>query len=199
MTQKVDHLSERHVELDKRHSENLEIMKQWIEYFNKRHEETDSKFQIVVTYVKQLRENIDKNQKMNEEFIKKVIDEYVEIPQVDKNKLKEEILNELNYVKTTLKDEKITDIVQKTDELSRNLLTNSEKWLINILFNSTEPMTYEQIVGKTGKSLNTIRVYMNSLKNKGSIIEETTLPNGTKVFAVSNKERVKKLYNVNSF
>ncbi|MBN2881048.1 hypothetical protein JXM83_03255 [Candidatus Woesearchaeota archaeon] len=199
MTQQVNSLADRHEDLSTRHSNNVEVMKQWIDYFNKKHTDTDDKIQILANYVKQLKNSIEKNRQMDEEFIRQIVDEYVDMPKLDKGKLKEEILLELNYVKSALKTEQNTEkIVEKTEYLTKSVLTNSEKWLLNVLFNSSEPLTYEQIVAKTGKSLNTLRVYMNSLKNKGSLIEETTLPNGTKVFAVSNRERINKLYNVQS-
>jgi hypothetical protein len=36
---------------------------------------------------------------------------------------------------------------------------------------------------------------MNTLKKKG-FVEESTLPSGVKLFSVTNKEKVKKMYNV---
>jgi hypothetical protein len=36
---------------------------------------------------------------------------------------------------------------------------------------------------------------MNSLKKKG-FVEESTLPSGVKLFSVTNKEKIKKIYNV---
>lgn len=192
---KMNIIESKHNELDFRHANNAESMRQWIEYFNRKHIETDQKIQVLATYSVQLKESMEKNRAMDEEFIKKVIDDYVEIPKVDKDKLKEEIMNELHFLKNTLKSETKERIIVKTSEISDNILTNSEKWLLNVLFNINGPVSYEQIVARTGKSLNTIRVYMNSLKNKGDLVEETTLPNGSKVFSISNKERAKKLYN----
>lgn len=194
--QKMNYLEDKHQDLDVRHSSNVEILGKWIEYFNKKSSETDHKINILASYTKQLRESIEKNYIINEEFIKKVVDKYVEMPKIDKETLKQEILIELSHVKTSLKDEPKEKIIIKTEQISQESLTKSEKWLINILFNFNNPVSYEQIVANTGKSLNTIRVYMNSLKNKSEIIEETTLPNGSKVFSISNKERAKKLYNL---
>lgn len=193
--QKINLMESKHNELDFRHNNSSEAMRQWIEYFNRKHMETDQKIQVLATYSVQLKESMERNRAMDEEFIKKVIDDYVEIPKVDKDKLKEEILSELHFLKNTLKSETKERIIVKTAEISDNILTNSEKWLLNVLFNINGPVSYEQLVTKTGKSLNTLRVYMNSLKSKGDLVEETTLPNGSKVFAISNKERAKKLYN----
>jgi len=77
----------------------------------------------------------------------------------------------------------------------RARLTNPEQALLNMLFNEDNPLSYEQIASKTGKSINTIRVIMNSLKKEG-LIEENMLPSGVKLFNISNKERIKKIYNL---
>jgi hypothetical protein len=74
-------------------------------------------------------------------------------------------------------------------------LSNPEKWLVGVLFNSETPLSYTQIVERTGKTSNTIRVYMNQLKFKG-FIDESTLPNGVKLFSLRHKAKVKKLYNL---
>jgi hypothetical protein len=74
-------------------------------------------------------------------------------------------------------------------------LSNPEKWLVGVLFNSETPLSYAQVAERTGKTLNTIRVYMNQLKFKG-FIDESTLPNGVKLFSLRHKAKVKKLYNI---
>ncbi|MFH1439019.1 MAG: winged helix-turn-helix transcriptional regulator [Candidatus Woesearchaeota archaeon] len=74
-------------------------------------------------------------------------------------------------------------------------LTNPEQKLLNILFSEPEPVSYSQLSNKTGHSVNTVRVNMNFLKKKG-FIEENLLPNGVKLFNLKNKERIKKMYNV---
>ena len=74
-------------------------------------------------------------------------------------------------------------------------ITNPEQRLLNLLMNEADPMTYTKVSQLTGHSINTIRVNMNSLKKKG-FVEESTLPSGVKLFSVTNKEKVKKMYNV---
>lgn len=74
-------------------------------------------------------------------------------------------------------------------------LSNPEKWLVGVLFSTETPLSYSQIAERTGKTLNTIRVYMNQLKIKG-FIDESTLPNGIKIFSLRHKAKVKKLYNL---
>ena len=94
---------------------------------------------------------------------------------------------------------KTINIMPKT-EIQRetnygNLLTNPELKLLNMLFSETEPVSYSHLSNKTGQSINTIRVNMNTLKKK-SLVEENLLPNGVKLFNLKNKERIKKMYNV---
>jgi len=74
-------------------------------------------------------------------------------------------------------------------------LSNPEKWLVGVLFNAEAPWSYLQIAERTGKTMNTIRVYMNQLKFKG-FIDESSLPNGIKLFSLRHKAKVKKLYNL---
>jgi Fe2+ or Zn2+ uptake regulation protein len=74
-------------------------------------------------------------------------------------------------------------------------LANPEQKLLNLLISESEPLTYAKVSQLTGHSINTVRVNMNSLKKKG-FVEESTLPSGVKLFSVTNKEKIKKIYNV---
>jgi len=74
-------------------------------------------------------------------------------------------------------------------------LTNPEQKLLNLLLAESDPVSYGHIAEKTGNSVNTVRVIMNNLKKRG-LIEEHTLPSGVKLFNATNKERIKKLYNI---
>lgn len=76
-------------------------------------------------------------------------------------------------------------------------LTNPEQKLLNLLLDEPDPISYSQIASKTGHSVNTIRVIMNTLKKKG-LVDEVTIPNGSKLFNAKNKEKIKKLYNIES-
>ena len=78
---------------------------------------------------------------------------------------------------------------------SNALLTNPEQKLLNILFTETEPLSYSALSSKTGHSINTVRVNMNMLKKK-NLIEENLLPSGVKLLNLKNKERIKKMYNI---
>lgn len=92
---------------------------------------------------------------------------------------------------------KIVETLVKEPELryTHALLTNPEQKLLNILFNEENPVSYDKITRATGQSVNTVRVNMNSLKKKG-LIEENLLPTGIKLFSLKNKERIKKIYNL---
>jgi hypothetical protein len=82
-----------------------------------------------------------------------------------------------------------TDATQNVPKPLKNLL--------NLMMVVGEPVSYELLAAKTGKSKITIRVNMNRLKRRG-LVEEFTTPNGSKLFAAKNSEKIKKLYNVES-
>jgi len=100
------------------------------------------------------------------------------------------------------------ETIEITPEITKNLpfepglspsiaypsLTNPEKEVINTLFNTDTPLSYEGIGGKLGKSANSIKVYINSLKNKGYPLEENLGPKGIKLYAIKHAEKVRKLY-----
>lgn len=116
-----------------------------------------------------------------------------------KDNILEEISNQISEPYGE-KDEKI-DLVSDLQEMSAPSptvlpLSGPEHQLIQLMFNANTPLTYGDISRKTGKSVNTIRVYMNSAKAKRDFIEEFRKPNGEKIFSIKNKEKVKKLFNL---
>jgi hypothetical protein len=120
----------------------------------------------------------------------------------DSDALKKEILKEVevflaqNKNKTPIINvDNVSNVKNVMPETSFDALSNPEKWLAGVLFNTETPFSYSQIAEKTGKTVNTVRVYMNQLKLKG-FIDESTLPNGTKIFSLRHKAKVKKLYNL---
>jgi len=120
----------------------------------------------------------------------------------DSDTLKKEILHEVevflaqNKNKTPIINvDNVSNVNNVTPDTSFDALSNPEKWLVGVLFNTETPLSYTQIAEKTGKTINTVRVYMNQLKFKG-FIDESTLPNGTKIFSLRHKAKVKKLYNL---
>jgi len=91
--------------------------------------------------------------------------------------------------------EKVKPVQKEIPITSPATLTNPEQKLLNLLVAETDPVSYGHIAERTGNSINTVRVIMNNLKKRG-LIEEHTLPSGVKLFNASNKEKVKKLYNI---
>ena len=98
-------------------------------------------------------------------------------------------------LKTINNVDNVNNVANIMPEPSYEGLTNPEKWLVGVLFNSEGPLSYAQISERTGKTISTARVYMNQLKLKG-FIEESSLPNGIKIFGLKHRAKVKKLYNL---
>ena len=123
------------------------------------------------------------------------------VPILDKDALKKEILKDFNHIpqRETMPalpvQAALKAIPEATLTSQRLSLSNPEQKLVSILFNGDHPLSYEHLVQKTGKNINTLRVIMNSLK-KHNLIEQNVLPNGVKVFNIANKEKIKRLYNV---
>jgi len=92
--------------------------------------------------------------------------------------------------------QKLKDMApEKPSIQSSSMLTKPEQKLLNLLLSETDPVAYSHIAEKTGNSINTVRVIMNNLKKRG-LIEEHILPSGVKLFNATNKQKVKKLYNI---
>lgn len=75
-------------------------------------------------------------------------------------------------------------------------LSYSEKLVLNILFSADTPLSYEQIGSRLNKRPGTIKVYVNNLKRKGIDLEEYNGPGNVKLHALTNREKVRKLYNL---
>ena len=103
------------------------------------------------------------------------------------SKLKEDLME--------LAETAIPEPETKIVHMSHSPLSNPEQKLLTLLFNEADPLSYDTISQKTGHSINTVRVNMNSLKKKG-LIEDHTLPSGVKLFNLTNKEKIKKIYNL---
>lgn len=116
--------------------------------------------------------------------------------------IKEELTKELNqHVQAQSQQKHLPQqpeqeqLEQPLQIISKQHLTNPEINLLNFLFNEHDPLNYFQVASKTGHSINTVRVNMNLLKKKG-FVEEHTLPSGVKLFNLTNKEKIKKMYNL---
>ncbi len=113
---------------------------------------------------------------------------------IEKSREIKELKRELSSVKQLIASEKKEKNFSKPIR-EKVLLSKPEQKLANILMAEGDSLSYGAISKKTGHSINTIRVVMNSLKKKG-IIEETVLPSGVKLFSVKHDEKIKKIYNL---
>ncbi|MFA6088519.1 MAG: hypothetical protein WC755_01520 [Candidatus Woesearchaeota archaeon] len=102
-------------------------------------------------------------------------------------------------VQNVKKSEEIIEKVPKTETSVPNQeLSYSEKLVMNVLFGADSPLSYEAIGSRLNKKAGTIKVYINDLKRKGIDLEEFNGPSNVKLYALANKEKVNKLYNMNS-
>ncbi|MFH0875760.1 MAG: hypothetical protein V1859_07520 [archaeon] len=172
----------------------LKSMSEWVNYLYKSQKQLEKD-------VKSLESNLktDLRTSMKEEMKKYHNDLLLHISgiiesQAKYGKIKEEVLFEVeNKIRSIEKSQKLPAEPIKAED---NELTFPEKELLNFLFNQSTPLTYTEIARRTKKSVNSIRVYMNNLKVKKDLIEEFRQPNGIKIFAVKNKEKIKTLYNL---
>ncbi len=205
LNQKVDHLHTKHEYLKKHHEENLNLIYQWINHFNKLHKEHDKKVTVILEMLQKLKDILEVMSQVDDEYIKSIIDSYVEIPKIDRDQLKKEILEELAITRTTIEkvalQERPSNVTNDNivKDITRynvsNVLTSSEKRILSLLFESTVPLSYFDIANKLNMSPNSVKVYINALKNKNYPLEAFSGPGKLKLYAISNKEKIKKFYN----
>ena len=144
-----------------------------------------------------LRRELENSLKRDFEQYHKILETYsnlrFEQNKIDKEEIKAKILEDLKPKESESKETE--EIVMPSYKESIEL-SNPERELLNLMFNENKPMTYEDISAKLHKSLNSVRVYMNSLRSKKPIIEEFGTPNGVKVFSIKNSELVRTLFNL---
>ncbi len=187
------YISESNTKHKKEIIKKIDNISQWIEHLNDSH----------ITLKKELstlKRDIRASLKKDFEEYHKILVQYLEhrLEEVPKHDtLKEDILNELDTPKyePIINDFEETDVNNITHYNAPTELTNPEKELLSLLFNENKPLTYKNIAQKQNKSVNSIRVYMNSLKSKKGIIDEFKGPNGQKIFTIKNSELVKTLFN----
>jgi hypothetical protein len=202
-------LNRSHDEHKKLTVDDISKIKKWINFlYTNQKKQNDDLLRIEAEFreaIEKYSEYILKLHKMIEE--KQSPDESELLSKVQEllDKKRSDIDSELKKIEEKLENrllDRIKDVV-KADEPSllpdnpkRSVdLTNPEQKLLNLLLNEPDPISYAQIAGKTGHSINTIRVVMNSLKKK-NLVEEAMIPNGSKLFSAQNKEKIKKLYNL---
>ncbi len=160
----------------------------WIDYLHKKHTKLEEDIEKIESNIKSMiRHDLDR-------YHKEIIGHLKEGLYTNHRIIKQEILEEVE--KLIEKDEVEYEPVLKEFKVPDEELTGPEQELIQVMFNENTPMTYEDLARKTGKSINSIRVYMNSAKSKSDIIEEFKKPSGEKIFSIKNKEKVKTLFNL---
>jgi len=185
--------------------QNMETVNKWIEYFSSMHKTQVSEIENLKGKINGLKKaNLTSNH-IDEDFIKRIVDEYIEIPVKDKKSFKKEIIEELLEVRKGMKgvinvnnDNIVNNATRynvNNDYNAQERFTKSELKILAILFNATSPKSYLDLASSTGHSPNTIKVYINAMKKKGVKFEEIDTPNGSKLYAIPNKEKVRKLYN----
>jgi hypothetical protein len=177
--------------------ENVNNLVRWVDYLHSSQITLKKEFNdLKITLNKTMRRDFEIYHKTMEEYLTLKLKE----SEVSKEELKKEVFNEVfsELKKEFLKQqpEKKEATVQQLEITTNAELTNPEKELLNMLFNESKPMTYEAMAKKLGKTVNSVRVYMNSLRTKKPIIEEFSAPNGSKVFSIKNSEMVKTLFNL---
>ncbi|MEM4267848.1 MAG: winged helix-turn-helix domain-containing protein [Candidatus Woesearchaeota archaeon] len=210
-SQWINHIHRKHIELEATHgshktltSEELRKIKLWINHLN----ETNKQHSRDIEALKNSITNAFNT------YNKHIIELYKESQRekIDLAAIKEQIKSEIKpEIEALIKEHRDTTnkhlavLSEKIDNIPHikeiqmvpkpSLLTYPEQKLLNLLLEEPDPITYEQIANKTGHSINTIRVIMNSLK-KRNLIDEHLLPSGVKLFNAKNKEKIKKLYNL---
>lgn len=185
-------------ELTKEDIKNISL---WLGYLKRDTEKAENNFEKIGAWISYLHQQNEKAQKQ------------LEIHENHINLLKQHVAtgvatfatpktNELSRIKHEFKDfatgvGNVANVgnVAFATLTTPNELPNPLKNLLNLMIAMGEPVSYELVSEKTGKSRITVRVNMNRLKRRG-LVEEFTTPKGTKLFAVKNSEKIKKLYNV---
>lgn len=199
----LQYLHEHHEELKQHHhahktnnEQQLQHVQRWIQFL---HEFQQSQHKYVQSVEHSLRLAISS---YNDHFAKvyqKLEALEKSMPQLDtealKHSIKQELAEQVKVLQQSAPQVSLSASDSSVSAVVSRRLSNPEQKLLSLLFNEDHPLTYGQLFQKTGKNINTLRVTMNNLK-KNNLVEENQLPNGVKVFAVANKEKIKKMYNL---
>jgi hypothetical protein len=141
---------------------------------------------------------IEEKQKKVEHLINEKQDHVKQLIDEKHDKTNKHILEQFDVINEkvkVIKRDKLVQPIEPMIQVNSMQLTNPEQKLINLLMAQADPVSYSLIAEKTGNSINTVRVIMNNLKKKG-LVDENVLPSGVKLFSATNKEKIKKLYNI---
>ncbi len=166
---------------------------EWIQHFEKTTNKLEKDFS---GFEEQIKKRFDLLTEKSLDLFKEAYSKNIKDVDTIKKEILEEVRKSLSpsHIEKSKEVKKI--IIEKPFlDTPFDMLSNPEKWLVGVLFNAENPLSYEQIATKTGKTINTVRVYMNQLKIKG-FVDDSSLPNGVKLFSLRHKAKVKKLYNL---
>ncbi len=190
ITQNTDNLHKHHSYHSEEVKRSIDGLNKWVEYLHSSNQKMEKDLTRVEDSIKrQLRKDMEK---YHEELLTHIQD--LIVTRTDMSQARADILTEME--KRLDERPKRQEIPLKMPVFSSEELTSSEKELVNFLFNQSAPLTYSDIANRMRKSVNSVRVYMNALKLKKDLIEEFRQPNGTKIFGLKNREKVKTLYNL---
>ncbi len=202
---RINIVNDSHQNLDNHVNNNFNVIFKWLDYFNKMHQKHITDISKMEGTITDLNRTLDNTEKIDEKYIKKIVENYIDLPRRDRKNMEKELLSQLqelrddnngvinvNNVNNDYNATRYNGYNGKNPLLS---LTKSEAKILGKLFEATTPMSYNDLAYSTGHSPNTIKVYVNSLKKKGVKFESIDAPNGCKLYAIPNKEKVKKLYN----
>lgn len=188
---KVSRIHSDHNELSYSVKSDRHFISRWLEYFSRMHNSHSEDINTLKKTVLQLNEQMREMKKTNQNLLTHIENTKKNVVSDTEKQiklLKEAVINVNN-------DYNVNNATQNNVNNDINALTRSEAKILGRLFEASTPLSYQDISSSTGHSPNTIKVYINSLKKKGIGFEEINAPNGTKLYAVPNKNKVKKLYN----
>ncbi len=171
----------------------IERIDRWLKYLHDNAQKQENA-------VMGLRKSLDELSAANKDNMGQVYRKVNELIEREE-KLRQMVLSEVRGVKDSHSETRkhVSDLAKKLDKpeprLPDSALTNPEQKLLNLMLSESDPVSYSTIAEKTGNSINTVRVIMNSLKKRG-LVEENVLPSGVKLFSAQNREKIKKLYNI---
>jgi len=179
-------------------NKDLRELSRWVDHLNKNAHKQHSAIERYEKHLNKIMETYNQN---FHDLYKKL-----EQSKTKEDDIREQIMDDVKDMLDEHKEETSKNILKLHDKIKVPVvkaepdhrpatLTNPEQKLLNLLMGESDPVSYSHIAEKTGNSVNTVRVIMNNLKKRG-LIDEHMLPNGVKLFNASNKERVKKLYNI---
>jgi len=195
----------------------------WIEHFHTTNKEIHKKHNDIIQYLHQMHTFVNELRHDNEKLRHKVHNlENSSISRAEIQRLvdEKEIIIDTEHIENKVLDklklhlpEPEEKIVEKTVEIpaketvierkepkfetsNAQELSYSEKLVLNVLFSAESPLSYDSIGSRLNKKPGTIKVYVNNLKRKGIALEELNGPGNVKLYALTNKDKVKKLYNI---